>query len=231
MRLRFSIDWACRRHFSSPSRRSSLSNCCGTIGSAMHSSASGMNIPSRLCSLSWDSAVIEPLRMPQVGVTRAKQSSPAERLEWIRQAESQVPNAAPKLGWNDDLVAAAGSSPSAATRSASHSYTHPILVDCSDEQLEREIVRFSPAPGRGAGSRGTIFLLSQWRPRLARRQRGSSRRLRTGRDDSVGQQRTHGDALSLRRHDMVTENSLDRHGRLSAPRVAMRMAGFVRGVH
>jgi hypothetical protein len=38
-------------------------------------------------------------------------------------------------------------------------------------------------------------------------------------------------AFSLKRHDMVTENSLDRHGRLSAPRVAMRMAGFVRGVN
>ena len=112
-----------------------------------------------------------------------------------------------------------------------HSYTHPILVHCDDQQLEREIV----ASRRRLEEELGVEVRSFCYPNGDHDSRVVSAVRRGGYELAVttrwGSNGPTAEAFSLRRHDMVTENSLDRHGRLSAPRVAMRMAGFVRGVH
>jgi peptidoglycan/xylan/chitin deacetylase (PgdA/CDA1 family) len=181
-----------------------------------------------LAQLGLDSG--QAVQSPQMGVARSKQMTLAERLEWIRQAEALVPNAAPAwdgmMTWTQlrELTARGH-------EIGCHSYTHPNLVACSDEQLDREIVdsRRRLEQELGAEVRSFCYPNGDYDSRVA----GAV--CRGGYELAVttrwGSNSRSAEAFSLKRHDMVSENSLDRRGNLSAPRVAMRMAGFVRGVH
>jgi peptidoglycan/xylan/chitin deacetylase (PgdA/CDA1 family) len=166
---------------------------------------------------------------PHIAVARSKRWTPNERLEWIRQAEDLVPNSTPEwdgvMSWPQicDLARRGH-------EIGSHSYTHPLLLQCSDPQLEREIVgsRRRLEEELGAGVHSFCYPNGDYDSRVESAvARGGYELAVTTRWGSNGPD---AEAFTLKRQDMVKENSLDRHGRLSVPRVAMRMAGLVRGV-
>ena len=167
---------------------------------------------------------------PRVGLHRAKLWSPAERLRWIQEAEERTPNAAPPwdgmMSWSQlrDLVRRGH-------EIGSHSYTHPILVQCDDRQLEHEVAASRRRLEEELGTEVRSFCY----PNGDCDARVVGAVSRAGYQLAVttrwGDNRPTDDPYALNRHDMVAESSLDRRGRLSAPRLAMRMAGLVRGVN
>jgi peptidoglycan/xylan/chitin deacetylase (PgdA/CDA1 family) len=168
----------------------------------------------------------QAVQKPQAGVTRSKQLTPFERLQWIRQAETLVPHAIP--AW--DGMMTWGQLHELARRGheiGSHSYTHPILIHCDDQQLEREIVasRRRLVDELEADVRSFCYPNGDHDSRVIEvvARAGYQLAVTTGWGSNGPAAR----AFSLRRLDMVAENSLDRQGRLSAPRLAMRMAGVV----
>lgn len=167
---------------------------------------------------------------PQLGVSHAKRMSNAERLEWLHTAEGELPPTAPiwdgMMDWNQlrELI-------KRGHEVGSHSWTHPLLTDCDDRELEREVreSRFQLEQELGLTVRSFCYPDGNYDPRIVDRVR------RAGYAVAVttrwGTNSRGADAHALKRHDMVAEHSLDRRGQLSAARVAMRLAGFIRGAN
>ena len=171
----------------------------------------------------------EPVQNPSSGVSHAKQWTQSQRDRWIRQAVEIVPDSIPKwdgiMTWKQlrKLV-------QSGHEIGCHSYTHPLLVQCDDARLEQEIIVsrqqlekeletevYSYCYPNGGFDKHVLDVVSRAGYILAVTTQWGS--------NAPG-----ADAFTLKRHDMVIENSRNRQGLLSAARVAMRMTGFVRGV-
>ena len=170
-----------------------------------------------------------PLQKPSTGVSHAKKWTQAERDNWLRKAAELVPDSEP--GW--DGMMTWGHLRELVQRGheiGSHSHTHPILIQCDDAQLDHEIIGSRQWLEKELGTQVCSFCY----PNGDFDERVLDVINRAGYTLAVttqwGCNEPNSDAFTLRRHDMVTANSLDRNGSLSCARLAMRMTGFVRGV-
>ena len=170
-----------------------------------------------------------PIQNPALAVSCAKQWTQSQRDKWIRQAEELVPESIPSwdgmMTWEHlrELV-------HRGHEIGSHSYSHPLLVQCDDTQLEHEIIGSRLRLEKELGTEVSSFCY----PNGDLNERVLDVVSRAGYSLAVttqwGSNLPGNGTLALKRIDMVAENSRNRHGALSAARVAMRMTGFVRGV-
>ncbi|ADH86438.1 polysaccharide deacetylase family protein [Desulfurivibrio alkaliphilus] len=166
---------------------------------------------------------------PQAGVTVAKHWPPEARLNWIKKAEATLPTTIPDwdgmMNWEQihDLSRRGH-------EIGSHSYSHPLLTQCDDSHLEREIT--TSKQRIEAETRSSIFSFCypngdhDQRVVDAVAQAGYSLAVTTHWGSNAPGTAPH----ALQRHDMVATNASDRHGRLSSARMAMRMTGWAQGV-
>jgi len=105
----------------------------------------------------------------------------------------------------------------------SHSLSHPLLPDCSDLELERELTQSKLEIEREIGGPVTSFCYpnGDWDPRVleAVKRAGYARAVTT----QHGWNARGADAFSLRRCDLTYAHCVDRAGRFSPARLAMRL--------
>mgnify|MGYP003381846839 CR=1 FL=1 len=165
---------------------------------------------------------------PRLGVMRAKNWDSRRRDDWISRAEMVVRNSIPDWDGMMDWVQVrelAG----LGHEIGSHSYSHPILDQCNDRELYAETVESRRMIEAEIGQEVSSFCYpnGNFDHRVAECVRGAGYKVAVG--TQWGSNRYNDNPFSLKRHDMVTANSINRHGNMSRSRVRQRMLGVVRG--
>jgi peptidoglycan/xylan/chitin deacetylase (PgdA/CDA1 family) len=165
---------------------------------------------------------------PRIGVVKAKDWTSFKRTDWIHRAELKVPDSIP--AWDGMMNWAQVRQLSQLGHEiGSHSYSHPLLDHCSDAELVREISdsRQEIEQKIGCGLRSFCYPNGNTSNVVgaAVKQSGYSLAVTT----QWGSNKRNEQPYALKRHDMVTSNSIDRHGNLSSRRVEQRMLDFVWG--
>lgn len=105
----------------------------------------------------------------------------------------------------------------------SHSHSHPLLPDCSDPELERELTQSKLEIERAIGASVTSFCYpnGDWNPRVldAVRKSGYARAVTT----LHGWNARGAELFALRRCDLTYAHCVDRLGRFSPARLAWRL--------
>lgn len=159
-----------------------------------------------------------------------KQWSVSRRHDWIRRAHASIPQPE-RLAWDGfmsvahmkDLIARGH-------EIGSHSHSHPLLPQCSDEELLEEIAGSKQALEAALGTPVTTFCY----PNGSTDQRSVTSVRRAGYRAAVttqwGSNPSGSDLCLLQRFDMNARNAQDRRGRFSEPRLAWRMSGLHPGL-
>jgi len=177
----------------------------------------------------FNQSISKLIQQPSIGVSQAKKWDQSRRDTWIRQAADMVPEFEP--GWDGIMTwEQLRELKQRGHEIGCHSYTHPLLVQCDDVQLENEIINSKQILEKELGA----YVYSFCYPNGDFDHRVLEVISRAGYTLAVttqwGSNKLGSDAFTLKRHDMVVKNSHNRHGELSASRVAMRMTGFVQRV-
>ncbi len=167
----------------------------------------------------------DPAALPELIINAAKHRSPSERQTWIAEVQqiagcSAVPDWAGLMDW-DQIAELAG----AGHEIGSHSMTHPLLPQCSDEEIEREIAGSKRAIEARLGMNVDSFCYPNGdcdnRALRAVEHAGYACAVTT----TWGVNERGAEKFRLRRCDMHAGHTKNRGGRLSAAHLAFRMSG------
>lgn len=154
----------------------------------------------------------------------------AQRQEWLEQAQRQLPPAN-RPAWDgfmnvDQLKALVARG----HEIGSHSHSHPLLPQCSDDELVAEVMGSRRALEAALGTPVTTFCY----PNGSTDARSIDCARRAGYRAAVttqwGGNLPGSDLFQLKRFDMHARHAQDRRGRFSASRLAWRMSGLYPGL-
>lgn len=160
----------------------------------------------------------------------AKHWNVSQRNDWIRRAQPLLPQSG-QAEWDGflsidhmkDLIARGH-------EIGSHSHSHPLLPQCSNEELLTEIAGSKRALESALASPVTSFCY----PNGSIDQRSVALVRKSGYRAAVttqwGSNAVGSDLHKLQRFDMNANNAQDRHGLFSEPRLAWRMSGLHPGL-
>jgi peptidoglycan/xylan/chitin deacetylase (PgdA/CDA1 family) len=162
-------------------------------------------------------------------IEATKTLSPAERVEQVAQLSALttggVPDWAALMDWSDARVLQR-----AGNEIGSHSLSHPLLPQCDDAWLERELHESKVRIESELGTQVETFCYpngdADGRVARAAERAGYACAVTTTwgmNDDSV-------DPFLLRRCDINAEHVVDRTGQLSAARLQLRLSGLQPGL-
>lgn len=166
--------------------------------------------------------------MPRTGVRNAKHWSHDRRLDWIRRAELAVPKAIPEwdgmMKWTQ-LLELVGEG----HEIGSHSFSHVLLDQCDVPTLDVEIASSRKILQEALGQEILSFCYPNGNTDARVASLVEAAGYKVGVTTSWGSNTAGSSPFLLKRHDMVSSNSMNRHGELSERRLRQRMLGYVRG--
>jgi peptidoglycan/xylan/chitin deacetylase (PgdA/CDA1 family) len=166
----------------------------------------------------------------EAAVESTKAWSAAQRQEWIRRAQTLVPHPV-RPAWDGFMsVDQLKSLIDGGHEIGSHSHSHPLLPQCTDEELVSEILGSKHALESALGTPVTTFCY----PNGSIDARTVDCVRRAGYRAAVttewgGNSRAQ-DPFQLKRFDMYGKHAQDRTGRFSEARLAWRMSGLYPGL-
>lgn len=166
----------------------------------------------------------------ETALEHTKRWSPAQREDWMRRAGGVLPPAQ-RPGW--DGFMSVGQMKDLVARGheiGSHSHSHALLPQCTDEELCAEIAGSRQKLEAVLGTPVTTFCYpnGSFDSRCVAQARVAGYRAAV--TTRWGSNAPGADPFRLQRFNMNAQHALDRHGRFSEARLAWRMSGLHPGL-
>ena len=159
-----------------------------------------------------------------------KQWSPSQREEWLSQARGVLPTSV-QPGWDGFMnVAQMKDLMARGHEIGSHSHSHALLPQCTDDELHAEIAGSKQALEAAIGAPITTFCYPNGStdPRAVAQVREAGYRAAV--TTQWGSNARADDRYRLQRFNMNAQHAKDRRGRFSEARMAWRMSGLHPGL-